>query len=183
MPTVEIALQADDFTGNRLEHVCVRSAPARLFPQLFDRAAAGGKELQAYLFDTVNALWNDVMLARPWVCVACRGAVLTLATKMGFQQPAEDPQHVMRIIIKAAPICGQQPCLRQAEEKVFPEYKTDKAQGSESVKACNRCGMWDTAVLKNLKKCSRCKAVSYCSRACQKQDWPQHKLTCQQAPG
>lgn len=27
-------------------------------------------------------------------------------------------------------------------------------------------------------KCSRCKLVSYCGRACQRRDWPWHKKTC-----
>lgn len=27
-------------------------------------------------------------------------------------------------------------------------------------------------------RCGRCKAVVYCSRACQKTDWSQHKLVC-----
>ena len=27
--------------------------------------------------------------------------------------------------------------------------------------------------------CGRCKTTFYCSAACQKQDWPQHKQTCQ----
>ncbi len=30
----------------------------------------------------------------------------------------------------------------------------------------------------NLKRCSRCKKVSYCSIVCQSQDWPQHKNGC-----
>ncbi len=30
----------------------------------------------------------------------------------------------------------------------------------------------------SLSKCSRCEAVAYCSRECQKQDWPTHKTRC-----
>ena len=30
----------------------------------------------------------------------------------------------------------------------------------------------------NLKKCSRCKSVSYCSITCQKEDWSLHKKMC-----
>jgi hypothetical protein len=29
-----------------------------------------------------------------------------------------------------------------------------------------------------LKDCSRCKSLSYCSVACQKEHWPQHKFAC-----
>lgn len=28
------------------------------------------------------------------------------------------------------------------------------------------------------KRCSRCKSISYCDRACQEKDWPRHKLEC-----
>jgi radical SAM protein with 4Fe4S-binding SPASM domain len=29
-----------------------------------------------------------------------------------------------------------------------------------------------------LNKCGRCRAVAYCSVACQKDDWPRHKAVC-----
>lgn len=32
-----------------------------------------------------------------------------------------------------------------------------------------------------LKKCSRCSTTLYCSRGCQKADWPTHKRTCRTA--
>ncbi|KAJ7128323.1 hypothetical protein C8R44DRAFT_777800 [Mycena epipterygia] len=34
---------------------------------------------------------------------------------------------------------------------------------------------------KELKTCKKCYRVNYCSAACQRTEWPQHKLTCNQA--
>lgn len=45
------------------------------------------------------------------------------------------------------------------------------------IKWCGLCFKTDP----NLQGCARCKAVSYCSRECQKADWKKHKLTCVQA--
>ena len=41
--------------------------------------------------------------------------------------------------------------------------------------ACSQCGTPAT------KKCSRCRAASYCSAACQRYAWPQHKSACARA--
>lgn len=38
---------------------------------------------------------------------------------------------------------------------------------------CAICGKVD-----GLKKCARCKQISYCSSACQRQDWTEHKKVC-----
>jgi len=35
----------------------------------------------------------------------------------------------------------------------------------------------------SLKECSRCRQVVYCSRACQKDHWPIHKLACKELQG
>jgi len=32
---------------------------------------------------------------------------------------------------------------------------------------------------KEFRKCSRCKMVHYCSKSCQKEDWPNHKKICE----
>ena len=38
---------------------------------------------------------------------------------------------------------------------------------------CQGCGAEN-----NLRLCAACKTVKYCSKACQKKDWPQHKRWC-----
>ncbi|TNJ27135.1 MYND finger domain-containing protein [Giardia muris] len=45
---------------------------------------------------------------------------------------------------------------------------------SRSPGCCNQC----LASLRTRGRCSRCKDVSYCGRACQEADWPAHKLLC-----
>uniref|UniRef100_A0A6C0BQ00 MYND-type domain-containing protein n=1 Tax=viral metagenome TaxID=1070528 RepID=A0A6C0BQ00_9ZZZZ len=45
--------------------------------------------------------------------------------------------------------------------------------GCKSQRTCERCPSKS-----NLRRCGRCQAVVYCSRDCQKDDWPQHKTYC-----
>ncbi|KAI9002053.1 hypothetical protein DFJ74DRAFT_696450 [Hyaloraphidium curvatum] len=40
---------------------------------------------------------------------------------------------------------------------------------------CLGCGSFPR---EKMSKCARCKATPYCGPACQKMDWPRHKLTC-----
>lgn len=41
-----------------------------------------------------------------------------------------------------------------------------------------RCHAKECQAFSSLLRCTQCKAVYYCSRAHQKDDWPQHKLVC-----
>ena len=45
---------------------------------------------------------------------------------------------------------------------------------AESVDSCSHCGKQGAG----LKRCSRCKQVSYCGAACQNADWKGHKKSC-----
>ena len=51
--------------------------------------------------------------------------------------------------------------------------KERRAQGKAS--HCSLCGGPAAS------SCGRCKSVKYCSRNCQKLDWPRHKATCEAA--
>ncbi|KAI0077804.1 zf-MYND-domain-containing protein [Panus rudis PR-1116 ss-1] len=44
------------------------------------------------------------------------------------------------------------------------------------MRRCTTC--YTAAADKPLKACSRCKSAAYCSRECQKKDWPRHKPAC-----
>ena len=52
---------------------------------------------------------------------------------------------------------------------------TTRKQDARVMKPCSKCGQ--PAGM----KCSRCRAVRYCCRACQTSDWPAHKAACSRA--
>ena len=51
----------------------------------------------------------------------------------------------------------------------MPETLTDRYR-------CCKCDK--TGKRKKLSKCERCHAVTYCSQACQAEDWPRHQDNC-----
>jgi len=50
-----------------------------------------------------------------------------------------------------------------------------KAKPTDRYQICTVCYLFAEGTMK---RCSACKAVWYCSVACQKKDWPSHKSTC-----
>lgn len=75
--------------------------------------------------------------------------------------PADDPQIVNdAVFIELADI-------RKELEMIFKWY---------NYKMCNYCSHNTLQV--NIKRCSRCGSVYYCSKHCQIADWKTHKITC-----
>lgn len=67
------------------------------------------------------------------------------------------------------------PCLSTF---VRPLYQDGLLNNGElDAITCGKC----RKLVKNLRRCSRCKSVSYCSTECQRAHWPSHKAICVKA--
>ncbi len=61
----------------------------------------------------------------------------------------------------------------------FVSYHREKVRDTlEKRKVCPQCGIDGKDQYQSYMKCSKCKAVSYCSKKCQVADWPMHKKIC-----
>ena len=74
--------------------------------------------------------------------------------------------------LKHKPNCQSQTLLAK------PEISSQDAEIREPPEVKPKCSYCGSAS-ENLKHCTRCKKASYCSRSCQKSDWPTHKNICQ----
>jgi len=81
-----------------------------------------------------------------------------------------DEDHVKKLV-KETPI-------EEKAEEAEKEKKKKKKKSSTSNKEvrCRSCRK--RLPLKQMKKCSRCRSVVYCSAECQKADWENHKTKC-----
>ncbi|GMI31453.1 hypothetical protein TeGR_g13185 [Tetraparma gracilis] len=68
---------------------------------------------------------------------------------------------------------GRQSKRMTSENGGMPTYKINGGQTSECGNGCGK-----TKAEADLKVCSRCNLVKYCSRECQKAHWKTHKKTC-----
>jgi hypothetical protein len=78
-------------------------------------------------------------------------------------------------------VCAREPADDAAEEhgpSAGPEHVHEKGQplpaSPEQVDSCGLCGEREGP----LRACARCRAIKYCSRACQVADWRRHKRVC-----
>jgi hypothetical protein len=63
---------------------------------------------------------------------------------------------------------------RNIMNELLEAHFDKKPHQSSKVKQCVVCGKEG----ENVKNCSRCKSVCYCSKQCQAADWPKHKKSC-----
>lgn len=69
--------------------------------------------------------------------------------------------------------------LRNSEAHTFIEASLGKMTG----RYCKNCNNRETNKTPNLKTCSGCMKVSYCSKECQKENWRNHKIRCKAFQG
>ena len=112
------------------------------------------------------------------VCACGLPAITTSQMPMSFLEEASP-----RMVVIVEQLCGQEKCRTQARQETVrmmagprgpdgsPQY-TDPLV-VETVMSCKVC-----AKAEGVRKCGRCRAVAYCGREHQKQDWPIHKAGC-----
>jgi hypothetical protein len=74
------------------------------------------------------------------------------------------------------PHCNGAECVALVQQQCIGVMDPDKAPGELIVK-CEKCDKRE-GKSGDAKKCSRCKAVFYCNRECQKAHWKKHKKHC-----
>jgi len=66
-------------------------------------------------------------------------------------------------------------------DKVLDGIRAERGNANKRVWMCDSPACDAGPATGKLFKCTACKRAHYCSRACQKADWPVHKLTCRKA--
>jgi hypothetical protein len=101
--------------------------------------------------------------------VEATGVAMTAADMEGHDVPPEVLKSVVYWLQKACVTGGPTP-LDYLEEL--------RREAVEGLPYCINDGCEVVGHLKDFKVCPRCKIARYCSDACQKQDWSEHKATC-----
>jgi hypothetical protein len=101
----------------------------------------------------------------------------------GFTQKADGSKLNLCSGCKVQPYCGRE-CQRTDWPRHKPECEALSAEaksmftGLKNKKERCVCGRTTKLDGTPLFTCSRCRVQHYCSAACQREDWPRHKLEC-----
>ncbi|KAI9016850.1 hypothetical protein DFJ74DRAFT_678623 [Hyaloraphidium curvatum] len=80
----------------------------------------------------------------------------------------------------AVPSCSNVSCLQALKKRIKGWTKRNEEESNLPTvtgRSCGACGQLSMNK-KDFQRCSRCKLVLYCSKACQAKDWPEHKKMC-----
>eukprot|EP00931_Biecheleriopsis_adriatica_P093273 TRINITY_DN67015_c0_g1_i1.p1 TRINITY_DN67015_c0_g1~~TRINITY_DN67015_c0_g1_i1.p1 ORF type:complete len:453 (-),score=104.59 TRINITY_DN67015_c0_g1_i1:179-1402(-) len=67
--------------------------------------------------------------------------------------------------------------VESSSKSMCESFMAQSSSNRGGARECHQCGK----VSNDLKQCSGCKAVAYCSRECQKAAWKTHKHSCEEA--
>jgi hypothetical protein len=115
---------------------------------------------------------------------------VTLVQTLGFFGGADGLPFAIHDMCPV-PVCASAECRAEARRQtdlMIAEMQMEfAAKGRPDVSAarrrtCAHCGAHDQAGGGALKACTRCQAVHYCNRECQRAHWKAHKKDCAPHP-
>ncbi|XP_071084689.1 uncharacterized protein [Haliotis cracherodii] len=116
--------------------------------------------------------WCKTFLDNPMKCTGCRKVAYC---SKECQKKAWAKDHHMVCKGKTQP--GEKTAELSAASTKDREKEGATAVAASDVPDCEICHLCKKRG-DGMKKCARCKTVLYCSKTCQRMDWPQHKLEC-----
>ena len=149
--------------------------PAGCFMHLTNQ---NDSDFLGHLCNSVFLKQKDAMAALGGKKCACCGKYADgFVTEITHSFPQSEEEVTTRGFLinvqRAYPACRELVCNQRLRE-----YNSSQTGSEKYLMAmCENCGKHEHGDVKHM-KCSRCKLRYYCSRECQKQDWPNHKQMC-----
>jgi len=145
-------------------------------------------ELEKNLFDVYNVEPNWLGLTIPHTAQGYYKKVGTRVLISELCEPVPENPELFIGNMDPGSLClklgveyrGPSPLQRShiALQKCVEEVSLPpQQQANITLKQCNGCKKQETQQ-NQFQRCGKCKKVYYCSKECQRRDWPNHKKTC-----
>jgi len=147
------------------------------FPAGVLRRAKTDQDFSRKLLQTAAAeMRHEMLQLADWTCFNCNRKAKAFVQSIGMH-PDHDPFSFVDML--AIPICADSACNIAAQhqtEDILRDVMGD-AQADSRIRICSNCKKGETEDHK-MDACGRCKVTYYCSKECQRKDWPVHKKFC-----
>ncbi|XP_067669581.1 uncharacterized protein [Haliotis asinina] len=114
--------------------------------------------------------WCQTFLDKPLKCTGCR-KVAYCSRDCQKKAWTKDHHKLCNGTKPSREKTATQPAAAKENRK---EHEAAVTSGDPHLETCYRCKKRGDG----MKKCARCKNVLYCSKSCQREDWPRHKRDC-----
>ena len=186
MPTINYVAKVSNNGGELHRSYDI---PVELTEQELAALAAGGQGAGDVLRKMLYIIQPQIISTEQWLCRMCGQRASKMVNTPGFYPHPRTGGPPVVVDMMPLQICSDPACSQQAQretqrltrsvhtamEEESPGFNLRAGQAYE----CAHCKKAQSRDAGKMDYCSKCKAVRYCSRACQAADWKAgHKYAC-----